>query len=286
MSVSTTRRRPSRSAETGSAVPSLAAGAVLAGITLVAATAVASPGGPDGATASYTSTAPLTIGGPGATGAPSTLEVVGAGTLVTDVDLALTGFSHARPRDVDLVLVGPDGQRATVLSDGETPVASHETSLAVFEGTNPNGTWRLHVVDDEAGGARGRLEGWSLRLTTHSPGDTLAPRAVSTYPAEGATAVDRSADVRATLSEAVRPTTVTGSTVQLVEVGTDAPVGADVTWRGDTRSLRLDPVTELAPGTTYRVVVTDGVRDHAGNALDQDRATAGTQPSSWTFTTR
>jgi subtilisin-like proprotein convertase family protein len=289
MSVPTTRRRPARSTETGTAVPSLAAGAVLAGITLAAAAAVASPGGPTGATASYTSTTPLTIGGPRATGSPSTLEVVGAGTRVTDVDVALAGFSHTRPRDVDLVLVGPDGQRATVLSDGVTPVPSHDTSLTVFEGTNPNGTWRLHVVDgagDGAGDGRGRLQGWSLRLTTHTPGDTLRPRIASTYPADGATAVDPGVDVRATLSESVRPTTVTGSTVQLVEAGTDAPVDADVTWRGDTRSLRLDPVADLAPRTTYRVVVTDGVRDHGGNALDQDPATAGAQLASWTFTTR
>jgi hypothetical protein len=44
--------------------------------------------------------------------------------------------------------------------------------------------------------------------------------------------------------------------------------------------------TLLAANTRYKAVVTTGVRDLAGNALDQDSTTAGDQQKSWTFTTK
>ena len=43
------------------------------------------------------------------------------------------------------------------------PVSVGNTSLAVFDGTDPNGTWSLYAVDDYAA-AYSRIEGWSLHL--------------------------------------------------------------------------------------------------------------------------
>lgn len=42
-------------------------------------------------------------------------------------------------------------------------------SLAAFNGTAPNGTWRLFVVDDRSGSETGDIEGWSLRIETNEP---------------------------------------------------------------------------------------------------------------------
>lgn len=263
------------------AVPVAAAGAVLAGITVAAAAAAASSGEPAGSTTTYTTTTPLVFGGPEGTGAPSPLHVAGAGTRVIDVDVALTGLSVAGDDRVDAVLVGPDGQRATVLEDGAAPDPSPAAgTLAVFEGTNPNGTWRLHV--DDGAGSGGSLQGWSLQVTSHSPGDGVPPRVVATAPAQ----VVPGSELRLTLSEAVRPSTVTSSSVQLVDSSTGIPVHAAVTWRGDTRTVRIDPVDDLAPRTPYVVVVTDEVRDHAGNPLDQDPGSPGVTPKTWSFSTR
>jgi len=39
------------------------------------------------------------------------------------------------------------------------------TTLAVFNGTSPNGTWNLYVVDD-AGGDQGTIAGWGLTIFT------------------------------------------------------------------------------------------------------------------------
>jgi subtilisin-like proprotein convertase family protein len=144
---------------------------------------------------------------------PSTLTVANALPVVTDVNVTLSGFSHTYTDDVDILLVGPGGQQATLLSDGgggdevtdltftfddeaataqadedpyasgtfkpanyedddsypaPAPTATQASSLAVFDGTNPNGSWRLFVVDD-AGGDIGSLSGWSLSLDAVDP---------------------------------------------------------------------------------------------------------------------
>lgn len=44
------------------------------------------------------------------------------------------------------------------------PSASGNTALAAFDGTNPNGTWSLYVVDDEGGDAGSMAGGWSLTI--------------------------------------------------------------------------------------------------------------------------
>ena len=47
------------------------------------------------------------------------------------------------------------------------PPPSGTSSLDVFDGTSPNGTWRLWVVDDGSGAA-GKIDGWSLNVTLKS----------------------------------------------------------------------------------------------------------------------
>ncbi|MFL6213381.1 MAG: C25 family cysteine peptidase, partial [Blastocatellia bacterium] len=49
---------------------------------------------------------------------------------------------------------------------------SGNTLLSVFNGTNPNGTWKLYIVDDEAGDSGTLAQGWALTITTDAP--TLA----------------------------------------------------------------------------------------------------------------
>ena len=53
-----------------------------------------------------------------------TTHVSGLAGTVTNVVLTVNGFDHQAPRDVDLMLVGPHGQRALVMSDvgGASPV--------------------------------------------------------------------------------------------------------------------------------------------------------------------
>jgi uncharacterized repeat protein (TIGR01451 family) len=54
------------------------------------------------------------------------------------------------------------------------PQVRYTTNLSSFNGQNPNGTWSLYVVDDEAIDAGSISGGWSLAITTLTPFADLA----------------------------------------------------------------------------------------------------------------
>ncbi|TDE95979.1 PKD domain-containing protein [Occultella glacieicola] len=68
-----------------------------------------------------------------------------------------------RPTDVDLD--GDGSPLPDAPMPAPAPAGPYGTSLAVFNGSDPNGTWRLFVVDDATGDA-GSIDGWSLAVTT------------------------------------------------------------------------------------------------------------------------
>lgn len=144
---------------------------------------------------------------------PSTIAVGGLKQgKILDVNVRLENYVHSNGADVDVLLVGPQGQTAIVMSrvgeetagntavtlrfddeasavlpdedkvsgtfrptnhDGvaiefanPAPATTANAALAVFDGGNPNGNWRLFVQDAfpaaEAGAVTG---GWTLELT-------------------------------------------------------------------------------------------------------------------------
>jgi VCBS repeat-containing protein len=185
----------------------------------------------------------------------STIAVSGFETEIVDVNVSLNTISHTQPSDVDVLLVGPQGQTALIMSDvasasnaandslvlddqaaillpkqddltsGVFQPTNYDigtdqdsfapdpripsplpknTSLAAFNGTNPNGTWTLFVDDDDddtqdsSGSFAG---GWSLSITTlngapHTQPDTYRTQAGQTLsvPAAGVLENDRDPD--------------------------------------------------------------------------------------------
>jgi subtilisin-like proprotein convertase family protein len=153
-----------------------------------------------------------------ATTYPSTIGVAGEGTSAAKVTVSLNEITHTYPDDLDILLVGPTGANAIIMSDvcgqnrngpfsvtidddapaamldesvvgcpsatyqptnngpiGPTstdvwpapaPTPSGSTSLAAFEGVNPNGTWQLFVVDDFAGDVGSIAGGWALNISS------------------------------------------------------------------------------------------------------------------------
>ncbi len=198
--------------------------------------------------------APITITD-NTTSAPSTIEVSGFETEIQDVNVRLNIYTHSQPADVDVLLVGPQGQTAMIMSDVAgaskaendslilddqalaslpkqddltsghfkptnyeytslpdkfapnpripTPLPSN-ASLAVFNGTDPNGTWTLFVVDadDDTPDTRGIIAGgWQLDITSvngapRTKPDTYQARAgqTLTVPARGVLQNDRDPD--------------------------------------------------------------------------------------------
>jgi hypothetical protein len=147
---------------------------------------------------------------------PSTINVTGQTGSILGVTVTLNGFSHTWPSDVDVLLVGPGGQKSLLMSDaggsfdvsgvnltfdpaatgplpsiltggtylptdfddglgGDTfnapaPIGPYAADLSVFNGTDPNGTWSLYVMDDFLYEDSGSIaQGWSLNLLTTQP---------------------------------------------------------------------------------------------------------------------
>lgn len=104
--------------------------------------------------------------------------------------------------------------------------------------------------------------------------DMTGPQIVSTTPADGATGVGPGLALTVTFDEPLDPGSVSGATFSLADsVGT--PVASSVSYSGLTATLTPDLPLDTAH--TYTAMVTTGLRDVVGNALDQG--------VSWTFTT-
>ncbi len=121
---------------------------------------------------------------------------------------------------------------------------------------------------------------WSFTTVaaTGGGGDTTPPTAQPTNPVDGAVGVGRGANLRARFSENV--TGISATTVILERADTGERVAAVLAPASPTtvtRTLVIDPDARLARGARYRVTLTGGITDAAGNALT---------PVSWTFTAR
>ena len=95
---------------------------------------------------------------------------------VTDLDLTLDDEApEVLPDEAELT---PGTFKPTdVDEDGypdnfdPAPAPTANTALAIFDGTDPNGTWSLYVMDD-AGRDVGTLAGWSLDIETDGTAPT------------------------------------------------------------------------------------------------------------------
>lgn len=151
--------------------------------------------------------------------------------------------------------------RRAILKPGAQLKTSHSYTVTL-----------TNAIRDAAGN---RLAAVSWTFTTSATAaDVTAPTLTSRSPKPKATGVARTASVTATFSEPV--TGLSASTVKFTVASTGLGVGATVTYDGATRKLTIKPSSSLARNTTYRVRLTSGFKDLAGNAF------AGT---SWTFTT-
>ena len=156
---------------------------------------------------------------------PSAIVVPTTAGTITKVTVTIYGLTHARQNDLDILLVGPLGQKVLLMSDvgagasvanvnltfddaaavslttdavpittgtykptdsGATsdafsapaPAAPYGSTLSVFNGTIPTGTWSLYVMDDRGINTGSISGGWRLSLQTAAP-IVAAPSALS-----------------------------------------------------------------------------------------------------------
>jgi dipeptidyl aminopeptidase/acylaminoacyl peptidase len=201
-------------------------------------------------------------------------------------------FSSARDGDVDEVyMMNPDGTAQTRLTVNKAfddfPAFSPDGKKIAFE-SNRDGNFEVYAMNPDGTGQTNLTNlssaddfdaDWSV-----SAADATAPRVDKVEPAENATGVSPTANVSASFSETMNPSTVNTTTFKLRKAGTSTSVGATVTYDAAARKATLDPNAGLTRGATYVATVNTGAKDLAGNALDQNATTSGSQPKTWKFT--
>jgi hypothetical protein len=116
------------------------------------------------------------------------------------------------------------------------------------------------------------------------PGDTTAPTVTDTVPKPNAIGVNPTADVTATFSEAMAASSINGTTFKLREKGSTTNLAAAISYDSGIRTATLDPNNPLRTGITYKAIVTTGAKDLAGNRLEQNGTSTGSQQKAWLFT--
>jgi len=200
-----------------------------------------------------------------------TFDDAASGTLPDNSQLSSGTYKPSQGSDAG------DSCSAPASFPDPAPASPYGSSLSVFNGSDPNGTWKLYVIDDGIIDAGSITGGWSLDISTTTAADTTAPTVTDTSPDGTAS---KTANVTATFSEPVQ--NVTSSTFILernIAVKKAPPkyvlVDATVSLSDDGLSAVLDPVQDLPKGA-YRATITTDVPDLADNPLED--------PVVWTFT--
>ena len=89
-----------------------------------------------------------------------------------------------------------------------------------------------------------------------------------------------------TPTDPANPNVGTSTTFKLMKAGTTNLIGAVVSYDPTTKKATLNPNANLRRGTKYKVEMSTGAQDVAGNALDQNGSLSGSQPKEWVFTVR
>jgi hypothetical protein len=108
--------------------------------------------------------------------------------------------------------------------------------------------------------------------------DTVKPTVESVVPVDGATGIDSTANASALFSETMSLPSINTKTFKLFKKGTTTVIPATVTYDVANKQAILNPSAALQPRTTYKALVTVGVRDLASNQLAANKA--------WFFTVR
>jgi hypothetical protein len=183
---------------------------------------------PCGTPATFTNSTAITAPGIGpGSPYPSNILVSGLAGQVSRVTVTLSNINHTIPDDFDILLVGPGGQSATIMSDAggnnsvssvtltlddaaavilpdttqlasgtyrpanynsgssdsfppPAPGTSGAWALSAFNGSSPNGTWSLYLVDDASALAGNIAGGWSISISTDACGTTPTPTPTTT----------------------------------------------------------------------------------------------------------
>ncbi len=135
-------------------------------------------------------------------------------------------------------------------------------------GLVPGTTYYFVVLAlDEAGNVSTDIQ--EVSATTLAEEDTTPPAVTGTRPVEGSVNVSLNTNITVTFSEDMDASINWGEFVELEDSG-GTTVVVTVTYNPSTRTVTIDPVSDLTAGTTYTVTLTTGIKDASQNPLEQD----------------
>jgi hypothetical protein len=140
------------------------------------------------------------------------------------------------------------------------PAPSGALSLTAFNGTDPNGTWSLYVVDDTAGGAGTIAGGWSLTIT---PAQQFSAASVTI--ADSLTPPAKASPYPSTIRVTGAGTTLNALAVTLSGLNHRAPDDIDVLLVGPTGAKAL--IMSDVGGIQWAMNVTLTLEDAAASSM-------------------
>jgi len=234
---------------------------------------------------------------------PSSISVAGLSGSVSSIDVSINNITHPYPDDLDIILVGPGGQRSVLMSDaGGAPdltnvnltfaqnastaipdgtqigsgtyrpanyaglatlepngvdnfpspgpgQSNFAADLSAFNGSAPNGTWRLYVVDDENLDTGMIAGGWALGITT-AGGGTSWINITSGSSGVGNGTVNYSVASNTTGGARTGSITVAGQSHSVTQSGTGSVCAATAITIGPIFNGTLSTADCVLPGST------------------------------------
>jgi hypothetical protein len=143
-----------------------------------------------------------------------------------------------------------------------------------------NTTYKVKVTTDAkdtAGNALTSSYTHSAGFTTSSTPDTTAPTVSSISPTDSQSEVSTTENISVTFSEAMDTTSVTTNTSNTscsgsFQLSSDnfsscVQMSSSPTTSNSNKTFTVDPSSDLSLSSTYKIIVTTGVKDSAGNNL-------------------
>ena len=236
---------------------------------------------------------------------PSPHAATGLQGVVSDVNVTIPKLSHTRAEDLEMLLVGPQGQKVILTSDAcavpvagvkwtfddeatavlddfgtracatgsyrpadlfdrdvlpaPAPAGPYATTLSAFDGTDPNGEWKLYVADDADGESGGvGNEFWSVQVETR-------PRAEVAF-ASGAVDVAEGQSGTLTLRRSATGGLGAGS-VTVTSSAATATAGSDFE--------PVSAVVDFAPGQAERTIPVTALADAESEGAETFAVSAG-----------
>ena len=147
--------------------------------------------------------------------------------------------------------------------------SSGNWSVSLSGVANGSQSYRARATDP-AGNTSATSAARTVTVNTASA-DTTAPTVKSVSPSNLATGVSPGTNVTATFSEAMSPTSINKMTFKLYKKSSTTPIAATVSYDPVTHRAILNPTNNLRLATTYKALITTGVKDTAGNPLAQNK---------------